>query len=80
MRINPSWGCDTGMCLVDVLLETPQELLFDDEQIARAARDLATAQGIDLVDVVDFFTHVRNGRGEWVSATRSADGKLIPVS
>ena len=79
MRIAAQFGSDTGMYMVDVFLESPEERNSDDEQIMSKAAVLLAEQGIDLMDVVDFFNHVQNGRGEWVSATRNADGKLVPV-
>ncbi|HEY1191240.1 MAG TPA: hypothetical protein VGE74_26640 [Gemmata sp.] len=79
MQIDARFGSDTGMCLVDVLVETPEELSYTDEQIEAGAWALLAEQRISRRDVVDLSIRIQNGSGAWVPATRDADGKLVPV-
>ena len=79
MRIDVRYGSDTGMEIVYAFLETPEERALDENAIWHAVNALVRADGIDSLNVVDVFTRIKNGQGEWVSAIRNADGKLVPV-
>src|SRR5947208_11135376 len=68
-----------GVSLFDVFLETPEETLLDDARLWQALSRLLEAEGIDPGQVIDFWTHVKNSAGEWVTATRNAEGRMAPV-
>lgn len=68
MRIaNVGRGCDTGMCLVDVVLETPEEAVLDEPAVWRALDALLEAQGIRPDDVVDICVYTTNEQGDLTS-------------
>lgn len=68
MRVDATYGSDTGMYLVDVYLETEQERALDEKAIWGVVRDELAAQNVDPADVVDFFFRVPDGAGGWKSA------------
>lgn len=77
MKIKAQNGCDTGMCTLDVFLESQAECLLDDDGIWHSIRPLLTRQAIPINDVVDFSRHVRNSAGEWLPVFRNEDGNLM---
>ena len=63
MRItNVYRGADTCMCMVDVLLETPEEAALDEPDVWLALAPLFEAQGINPDDVVDIFMNTNRAR------------------
>jgi len=79
MKILPRYGCDTGMYLVDVFLETAEELTLDDAGVWQALLPLLKIEKVDPIDVVDFFLHVKNEQDKWISVFRNSQGELIPI-
>ncbi len=77
MLIETEYGCDTGMCMLEVFLETPEECSLDDDGVWRAVRPLLAANSIPIGDVVDIFRRVKDSRGEWVPVFRAEDGNLM---
>lgn len=68
MRIDAQYGSDTGMCLVDVYLESDRECALSHREIWAELRPLFAAQGINVADVVDCFLRRRDAKGNWISA------------
>lgn len=65
MRIaNAQYGSDTGMYLVDVVLETSEEEAMDQPAVWRALTPLFEAQGIHPDEVVDIFVYTTDQRGD----------------
>ena len=65
MRIYQAmYGSDTGMYLVDVVLESNEEMDLDDAAIWRALRPQFEERGVHPADVVDIFLHTVDERGE----------------
>jgi hypothetical protein len=68
MRIDVQYGSDTGMCLVDVYLESDRESALGHREVWAELRPLLTARGVPVSNAVDIFLHRRGPGGEWVSA------------
>ena len=65
MRIHEArYGCDTGMYLVDVVLESAEEMSLDEPAIWQVLRPKFEERGIHPADVVDIFLHTIDERGE----------------
>jgi hypothetical protein len=65
MRIsNVEWGSDTGMYLVDVVLETAEERILDERAIWRELGPLFAARQIAPEDVVDIFLYTETDEGD----------------
>jgi hypothetical protein len=68
MRIDAKYGSDTGMCHVQVYLESDREAGLSHPEVWAELRPLLAAEGVEVAAVVDFFLQRRGPGGDWVSA------------
>jgi len=68
MKIKANFGCDTGMYLVDVYLESERERSMGSEEIWKELHRLFAAENISISAVAECFLLKQDPKGNWVSA------------